>query len=71
MVERNLVNVLLLGGGFMLIFTSFQTLGNIEVGNWRRSGSGRRGGGGNAEHTEANWSKGEGTTIAAANCEHT
>ncbi|XP_053678042.1 UNC93-like protein MFSD11 [Anopheles nili] len=30
MVERNLVNVLLLGGGFMLIFTSFQTLGNIE-----------------------------------------
>ncbi|KFB39669.1 AGAP000311-PA-like protein [Anopheles sinensis] len=30
MVEKNFVNVFILGGGFMLIFTSFQTLGNIE-----------------------------------------
>ncbi|XP_050084205.1 UNC93-like protein MFSD11 [Anopheles aquasalis] len=30
MVEHNFVNVFMLGFGFMLIFTSFQTLGNIE-----------------------------------------
>lgn len=31
MVDSRTVNVILLGIGFMLVFTAFQTLGNMEV----------------------------------------
>lgn len=30
-MERNFINVLALGFGFMFLFTAFQTMGNIEV----------------------------------------
>lgn len=30
-MERNFVNVIALGFGFMFLFTAFQTMGNIEV----------------------------------------
>lgn len=31
MVERSFLNVIILSCGFMLVFTAFQTMGNIEV----------------------------------------
>lgn len=38
-MERNFFNVILLGFGFMFLFTAFQTMGNIEVSkahsNWQ------------------------------------
>lgn len=30
-MERKFLNVILLGFGFMFVFTAFQTMGNIEV----------------------------------------
>lgn len=30
-MERKFINVILLGFGFMFVFTAFQTMGNIEV----------------------------------------
>lgn len=30
-MEKNFINVLALGFGFMFLFTAFQTMGNIEV----------------------------------------
>ncbi len=30
-IDRKFVNVLILGVAFMLIFTAFQTMGNIQV----------------------------------------
>lgn len=30
-MDRSFVNVVLLGFGFMFLFTAFQTMGNIEV----------------------------------------
>lgn len=37
-MERNFVNVILLGFGFMFLFTAFQTMGNIEVRRARSDG---------------------------------
>lgn len=30
-MDRKFVNVIILGFGFMFVFTAFQTMGNIEV----------------------------------------
>lgn len=34
-MERKFLNVILLGFGFMFVFTAFQTMGNIEVSELR------------------------------------
>lgn len=33
-MERNFMNVILLGFAFMFLFTAFQTMGNVEVSNF-------------------------------------
>lgn len=30
-IDKKFINIMLLGVGFMLIFTAFQTMGNIQV----------------------------------------
>lgn len=38
-MDKKFLNVLLLGFGFMFLFTAFQTMGNIEVGNSKQANS--------------------------------